>query len=349
MASLPDDSRAASQLRRKMAVRDEVARRLGRHVGTTGHLPVLSVEAWEQLLGIESPEARKDAERLFNHQAVFHPYKLEDDGETEALPAVEVAGVLVFAYVKDGYLRVSIDLDTVDPKLHDNAKRLVPIMVKCQEDTIWATGPDGTPPDVTWLGEDGTVEQRPVAQPDLMGLAVTLIKSTSVQESSSRQYAEHLVRINAIAEVVAHALRRPYDKVRQEIVTAVEADARTVSQASVELGTAQRLYHQRAAEEASGRIREVSDAEIIANRHRDPLWPLRGVCAVSGCLHPHHRSADGWHAVGVDFDCQDGHYAAGQVHTLDCYPVHRVAHDDWDGPHARIDSCGGPATMGGFS
>lgn len=49
--------------------------------------------------------------RAANEAALFHPYTVAEDG-TEGLPAVEVAGVLVFAYVKDGELRVSVDLDT---------------------------------------------------------------------------------------------------------------------------------------------------------------------------------------------------------------------------------------------
>ena len=46
------------------------------------------------------------------------------------LPCVEVAGALVFVYVKDGELVISVDLDTVDANLsRSDPDRTVPIRV----------------------------------------------------------------------------------------------------------------------------------------------------------------------------------------------------------------------------
>jgi hypothetical protein len=50
-----------------------------------------------------------EKERAANLAAEFMP--MNPDPETGSLPAVKVAGCLVFAYVKDGLLRVSVDLD----------------------------------------------------------------------------------------------------------------------------------------------------------------------------------------------------------------------------------------------
>jgi hypothetical protein len=56
-----------------------------------------------------------------NRAAVFHP--MTDDS---TLPCIEVAGVLVFAYIdKRGVFRVSVDLDTADTQGDE-----VPIVIK---------------------------------------------------------------------------------------------------------------------------------------------------------------------------------------------------------------------------
>jgi hypothetical protein len=46
-----------------------------------------------------------------NLAATFHPASLEPDGETWALPCIEIGGVQVYAYLRDGILVVSVDLD----------------------------------------------------------------------------------------------------------------------------------------------------------------------------------------------------------------------------------------------
>lgn len=48
------------------------------------------------------------AERAVNLAAEFLPARAEED---LSLPAVRIGSVLVFAYIKDGLLRVSVDLD----------------------------------------------------------------------------------------------------------------------------------------------------------------------------------------------------------------------------------------------
>jgi hypothetical protein len=71
--------------------------------------------------------ARKNAnaasDRYWREDGANRAAKLHPQTTPDGKPAIEVGGVLVFAYLKDGLLRVSVDLDTVDPK--------------------WMTGPEG--------------------------------------------------------------------------------------------------------------------------------------------------------------------------------------------------------------
>ena len=53
-------------------------------------------------------------------------------------PAVEVAGVLVFAYVTtDGVLRVSVDLDETEPWLTRGPHRLVPMEISVNGTAVY--------------------------------------------------------------------------------------------------------------------------------------------------------------------------------------------------------------------
>lgn len=54
------------------------------------------------------------ADDAFNHAARFLPADPEDPTR---LPCIEVAGVQVYAYIRDGVLRVSVHLDTTDEAL----------------------------------------------------------------------------------------------------------------------------------------------------------------------------------------------------------------------------------------
>lgn len=87
-------------------------------------------------------EAREEWEDEANHAAKLHPITRED-----GLPAIEVAGVLVFTYVKDGRLRVSVDLDTPAPQLmgdpDGHGGGLVPITVTIQGHTVFTTDAEG--------------------------------------------------------------------------------------------------------------------------------------------------------------------------------------------------------------
>lgn len=63
--------------------------------------------------------------------ATFLPATNDDE-----LPAIRVAGVLVFVYpTEDGTLRVSIDLD--ESELAVGPDELTPIEVTCQGHTVW--------------------------------------------------------------------------------------------------------------------------------------------------------------------------------------------------------------------
>ncbi|MFB7378078.1 hypothetical protein ACFC6U_01820 [Kitasatospora purpeofusca] len=73
----------------------------------------------------------------FNRTARFWPARRAEPG---TLPAVTVAGVMVFVYVDElGQLRVSIDLDTAHPALVERpAERgTVPLRVDVQDDTVF--------------------------------------------------------------------------------------------------------------------------------------------------------------------------------------------------------------------
>lgn len=68
----------------------------------------------------------------FNRTAVFHPEAGDD-----TRPCIEVAGVLVFAYVdRGGIVRVSIHLDTAEPAVLDSGG-LVPIQITLEDATVY--------------------------------------------------------------------------------------------------------------------------------------------------------------------------------------------------------------------
>ncbi|MBQ0850190.1 hypothetical protein J8N05_18500 [Streptomyces sp. BH-SS-21] len=78
-----------------------------------------------------------------NSSAVFHPMDGPDD---ESLPCVEIAGVLVFAYL-DAHraaVRISVDLDTTARQLVQ-ADGTVPVLVDLADTTVFD---NVTPPPV---------------------------------------------------------------------------------------------------------------------------------------------------------------------------------------------------------
>lgn len=92
----------------------------------------------------EHPEvwgAQVTRERAANQAATYHPMT---DADTK--PCIEIAGAQVYAYVEDGYLRVSVDLDTVESWLlrDDSGELLVPIRIAVGAEDVWATSPAGT-------------------------------------------------------------------------------------------------------------------------------------------------------------------------------------------------------------
>jgi hypothetical protein len=68
--------------------------------------------------------------------AVLHPYR---GSGSDSLPAVEVAGVLVFVYLDERRkaLRVSVDLDTVAPWLLNDVER-VPMLITVNGDEVFS-------------------------------------------------------------------------------------------------------------------------------------------------------------------------------------------------------------------
>ncbi|WP_307624385.1 hypothetical protein [Streptomyces sp. V3I7] len=76
-----------------------------------------------------------DACAKANSAAVFHPQERPDD---EGLPCIEVAGVLVFAYLDadSRTLRVSVHLDSTDKELL-RPDGSVPLRVEVEDDTVF--------------------------------------------------------------------------------------------------------------------------------------------------------------------------------------------------------------------
>ena len=68
--------------------------------------------------------------------ALLHPYRGAD---SDSLPAIEVAGSLVFVYLdrQCKALRVSVDLDTVAPWMLNDAER-VPMLITVNGDEVFA-------------------------------------------------------------------------------------------------------------------------------------------------------------------------------------------------------------------
>ena len=90
-------------------------------------------------LGLSLSDAEACAEA--NSSAVFHPQAHPDD---EGLPCIEIAGILVFAYLDAdrGAVRVSVHLNTIAEQLV-RADGTVPVQVEIED----ATGFDNlTPP-----------------------------------------------------------------------------------------------------------------------------------------------------------------------------------------------------------
>ena len=73
---------------------------------------------------------------LANKDAKFLPY-----GPGGALPCIEIGGVQVYAYVRDGQLRVSIDYDTADTSEDSPFKvygeGFIPTVTSVNGITVW--------------------------------------------------------------------------------------------------------------------------------------------------------------------------------------------------------------------
>lgn len=61
----------------------------------------------------------RDSDDRANAAAKFFPAGLDSDGETRALPCIEVGGVQVYAYADEGVLRISAHFDEADPQVFD--------------------------------------------------------------------------------------------------------------------------------------------------------------------------------------------------------------------------------------
>ncbi|MGC0407760.1 hypothetical protein RKD31_001003 [Streptomyces sp. SAI-163] len=91
-----------------------------------------------------------------NRAAVFHPMEGPDD---ESLPCIEIAGVLVFAYLDADTraVRVSVHLDTTDEQLAQ-ADGTVPVHVDVEDTTVFTHPP--TPVPTGWRARLGRLARR---------------------------------------------------------------------------------------------------------------------------------------------------------------------------------------------
>lgn len=88
---------------------------------------------------------------LANRDAVFHPYV--PDGQNngaEALPCIEIGGVQVYAYVRDGTLIISAHLEEADEQVFDlyadeGAADNVPVIVHvgAWDEPVFRAVPEG--------------------------------------------------------------------------------------------------------------------------------------------------------------------------------------------------------------
>lgn len=82
-----------------------------------------------------------------NAQAVNMAAKFFPQTDEDTKPCIEVAGAQVYAYVDpDGYLNVSVDLDTVRSFMltDESGELLVPIRFSVNGEDAWCTSPNGT-------------------------------------------------------------------------------------------------------------------------------------------------------------------------------------------------------------
>jgi hypothetical protein len=82
-------------------------------------------------------------DRDFNEAAEFLPYGPgpDADGGGEELPAIRIGGARVFAYLKGGVLRVSVDLDEVDGLTGDG--ECVPVKICVGDFVVFETDAAG--------------------------------------------------------------------------------------------------------------------------------------------------------------------------------------------------------------
>lgn len=71
-------------------------------------------------------------EQELNTAAEFLP-----GGPEGTLPAIRVAGCLVFAYVRDGALQVSVDLDDAGRCGFWEGREIIPMELSVQGATVW--------------------------------------------------------------------------------------------------------------------------------------------------------------------------------------------------------------------
>lgn len=78
--------------------------------------------------------AKRQREPVTNQAARFLPQAGED-----SRPCIEVGGAVVFAYVRDGVLVVSVDVDTASAAVFDvyGADRCVPVRVNVGDSVVF--------------------------------------------------------------------------------------------------------------------------------------------------------------------------------------------------------------------
>jgi hypothetical protein len=85
----------------------------------------------------------RDTDRAANAAAQFLP---ADPARPDDLPAVRIGGALVFAYVCEGTLCISADLDEMTPGVFRLYAGKVPVQVAVQGDVVYEAAAMWPPP-----------------------------------------------------------------------------------------------------------------------------------------------------------------------------------------------------------
>ena len=99
-------------------------------------LSTSSVDAMTEAVSEPPPSQTglSEADLDMTMRATFLP---KPDRYSPELPVIEIGGILVFVYIKDQQLRVSVSLDTTDEALMHGPDHLVPMQIDVGDTTVF--------------------------------------------------------------------------------------------------------------------------------------------------------------------------------------------------------------------